>query len=73
MQQMYCKLTCMTIVLFGSSALINWKFLTEANFTRPRKFKHQHRKVSFQCGALFWSCTPFCEGLREGLDGVTGD
>lgn len=66
-------LTCMTIALLGSSALISWKFFTDASFTLPRKFRHQQRKVSFQCGGLFCSSTPFWEGSREGLRGVAGD
>ena len=66
-------LTCMTMALFGSSALISWKFFTDANFTLPRKFKHQQRKVSFQCGGLFCSSTPFWDWDMEGLRGVAGD
>lgn len=66
-------LTCMTMALLGSSALISWKFFTDASFTLPRKFKHQQRKVSFQCGALFCSSTPFWDGDTEGLHGVAGD
>lgn len=47
----------MTILLAGSLALTNWKFFTEASFTLPRKFRHQQRSVSFQCGGLFLRTT----------------
>ena len=63
----------MTIVLLGSSALISWKFLTEASLTRPLKFRHQHRKVSFQCGGLFLNSMPLGDEKDEDLRGLTGN
>ena len=65
--------TCMTIVLLGSSALINWKFFTDASFTLPLKLRHQQRSVSFQWGALFLSSTPLGEEKEEDLRGLTGN
>lgn len=35
-------------------AAINWKFLTDATVTLPRKFRHQHCSCSCQRGALFF-------------------
>ena len=49
---------CMTMVLVGSVDAMSWKFLTEASFTRPRKLRHQQRRLSFQCGGLLRSSTP---------------
>ena len=39
-----------------------WKFFTEASLTLPLKLRHQHRRPSFQCGALFFSPTPGSSG-----------
>lgn len=45
-----------------------WKFLTEASFTRPRKFRHQHLRPEFQVGALFcsWIGAASCSMDRGG-------
>ena len=48
----------MAMALVGSATEMSWKFLTEASFTRPRKLRHQQRRLSFQCGGLLRSCTP---------------
>ena len=39
----------------GCIAAINWKFLTDATVTRPRKFRHQHCSCSCHLGGLFFS------------------
>lgn len=39
----------------GWVAAINWKFLTDATVTRPRKLRHQHCNCSCHLGALFLS------------------
>ncbi len=49
---------CITMALSGSCAAISWKFFTLASLTRPRKFRHQQCRLSFQCGGLFSSSTP---------------
>lgn len=48
----------MTMVFVGSVDAMSWKFLTEASLTRPRKLRHQQRRLSFQWGGLFRSSTP---------------
>jgi hypothetical protein len=60
---------CMAMALVGSDAETSWKFFTEASLTRPRKLRHQQRRLSFQCGGLLRSCAPqpppspsFCKG-----------
>mmetsp|Transcript_40755 Transcript_40755/g.96925 ORF Transcript_40755/g.96925 Transcript_40755/m.96925 type:complete len:270 (+) Transcript_40755:293-1102(+) len=37
----------------GSVRFISWKFLTLASLTRPPKLRHQHCRISCQCGGTF--------------------